>query len=147
VKNLVPKEMWMQRYDQINDFEKYLYENNIRIIKLFLYISKQEQEKRLLARLLEPHKNWKFSIDDLVERQYWDKYMIAYEDILNKTSTEYAPWYVIPADNKWSRNIAVAKIMVDTLEKLKLKWPNPSPDIQKYVKIAKKIGKLPPVVD
>jgi PPK2 family polyphosphate:nucleotide phosphotransferase len=147
VKNLVPKEMWKQRYDQINDFERYLSENNIRILKLFLYISKQEQEKRLLARLLEPHKNWKFSIDDLIERQYWDKYMIAYEDMLNKTSTTYAPWYVIPADNKWFRNIAVAKIMVDALEKLKLNWPNPAPEVQKYVTIAKKIGKLPPIPD
>ena len=108
---------------------------------------KQEQEKRLLARLLEPHKNWKFSIDDLIERQYWAEYMAAYEDMLNKTSTKCAPWYVIPADNKWFRNIAVAKIMVDAMQKLKLKWPDPSPEIQKYIAIAKKTGKLPPVPD
>jgi len=97
--------------------------------------------------LLEPQKNWKFSIDDLIERQYWDKYMIAYEDMLNKTSTKYAPWYVIPADNKWFRNISVAKIMVQALEELELKWPDTSPEIQKYVTIAKKTGKLPPVSD
>ena len=147
VKNLVPKEMWKKRYDQINNFEQYLYDNNIRILKIFLHISKQEQEKRLLARLLEPHKNWKFSIGDLIERQYWSKYMIAYEEMLNKTSTKYAPWYVIPADNKWFRNIAVAKIMVQALEELELKWPDTSPEIQKYVTIAKKTGKLPPVPD
>jgi PPK2 family polyphosphate:nucleotide phosphotransferase len=145
VKNLVPKEKWKQRYNQINDFERYLSENNIHVLKLFLHISKQEQEKRLLMRLLEPHKNWKFSIDDLIERKNWSKYMAAYEDMLNKTSTKHAPWYVIPADNKWFRNIAVAKIMVDALEKMNLKWPNPSPEIRKYVTIAKKMGKLPPV--
>jgi PPK2 family polyphosphate:nucleotide phosphotransferase len=145
VKNLVPKEVWKKRYTQINNFERYLYENNIHILKIFLHISKEEQEKRLLARLLEPQKNWKFNIDDLVERGNWDEYMNAYEDMLNKTSTPYAPWYVIPADIKWFRNITVARIIVDMLENLKLKWPSPSPDIDKYIEIAKKTGKLPQI--
>ena len=143
VKNLVPKEMWKKRYRQINDFELYLQENNIRMVKLFLHISKQEQERRLLSRLLEPHKNWKFSIDDLTERHYWNDYMDAYEDMLNKTSTPYAPWYVIPSDNKWFRNVAVAKILVDVFQQLKLQWPEPFPEIKKYINYAKRHGKLP----
>jgi PPK2 family polyphosphate:nucleotide phosphotransferase len=143
VKNFVSKETWMKRYDQINDFEKYLYDNRIWTVKFFLYISKDEQEKRFLDRLMDPKKNWKFSPYDLQERQNWDAYIEAFEDMLARTSTEYAPWYVIPGNKKWFRNIAVARIMVDFLERMNLKWPEPSEDTKKLVELAKRNGKLP----
>jgi PPK2 family polyphosphate:nucleotide phosphotransferase len=147
VKNFVPKEVWSARYDQINQFEKYLYDNKIWTVKFFLYISKDEQEKRFLDRLTDPKKNWKVSPYDLAERQNWDAYIEAFEDMLNKTSTEYAPWYVIPGNKKWFRNICVARIMVDLLSRMDLKWPEPSEDTKKLVEIAKKTGKLPTAAD
>lgn len=145
VKNFVPKKVWKRRYDEINDFEEYLYDNRIRIVKFFLYISKEEQEERFLSRLLNSHKNWKFSTADLKERQNWNKYIEAFEDMLNKTSTAHAPWYVIPGDKKWFRNICVAKILCKYLEELDLKWPPASDQTKKLVKMAKRTGKLPPV--
>jgi PPK2 family polyphosphate:nucleotide phosphotransferase len=144
VKKIVPKEAWKARYDQINNFEKNLYDNNVRILKFFLYISKDEQEERFLKRLLNPKKNWKFSFGDLKDRDLWDDYIEAFEDMLNKTSKDYAPWYVIPADKKWFRNIAVAKILVDFLEDLDLKWPKASKDVKDFARMAKKLNKLPP---
>jgi len=107
VKNFVPKEVWSRRYKLINAYEKYLDENNVKVVKFFLYISKEEQEKRFLSRLTDSRKNWKFSVNDLTEREYWDDYIEAFDDMLNNTSTKYAPWYVIPANHKWFRNIAV----------------------------------------
>lgn len=144
VKDLVPEKVWKRRYHQITEFERYLSENNIHVVKLFIHISKKEQEERFLERLLDPKKNWKFSADDLRERQYWGKYMDAFEDMLEETTTDFAPWYIIPGDKKWFRNIAVAEIVLNTLENLPLKYPKPSREVLKFVKIANKTKKLPP---
>lgn len=145
VKHFISDDVCEQRYRQINDFERYLYENRFRILKFFLFISKKEQEKRFLDRLLDPTKNWKFSSNDLVERNHWDDYLKAFEDMLNATSTKYAPWYVIPADNKWFRNLAVAALLYETMADLDLKWPEPSKETLELVKTAKRTGKLPQV--
>ena len=145
VHGLVPKEVWKQRYDQINDFEKYLVENNVMIRKFYLHISKKEQEERILKRLLDPKKNWKFSSADLKERDHWDDYMEAFEDVLSKCSSKMAPWHIVPADKKWYRNYVVAKVLVDTMEGLNMKWPEPSPDVKELARRAQATGKLPPV--
>ncbi|PWT97239.1 MAG: polyphosphate kinase [Terriglobia bacterium] len=129
VHGLVPKSVWSKRYRQINDFERMLSENNVRILKFLLYISKEEQAKRFRQRLEDKRKNWKFSPDDVKERQYWDAYIDAYNDVLEKCSTDYAPWYVIPANKKWFRNLAVAQIVLETLESMKLKSPKPTADL------------------
>jgi PPK2 family polyphosphate:nucleotide phosphotransferase len=128
VHGLVPKAVWSKRYDQINAFERGLAENGVRILKFFLHISKEEQKKRLEARLADPSKRWKFSLRDVEERERWDSYMAAYEDALTKCSTPWAPWYVIPSDKKWFRNLAVSSILVDSLERLKMRFPRPSID-------------------
>jgi len=143
VHNFVPKDTWKARYDQINNFEKYLFENKIIIRKFYLHISKKEQEERMMKRLLDPKKNWKFSGTDLKERQYWEDYMGAFEDVLMKTSTKSAPWYIIPSDKKWYRNIAVAKIIVEAMSELPMKWPEPSPDVKALAEKARATGKLP----
>jgi len=145
VHGLVPKDVWKQRYDQINDFEKYLADNNVIIRKFYLHISKKEQEERILKRLLDPKKNWKFCAADLKERNYWDDYMEAFEDVLTKCSTKSAPWYIVPADKKWYRNYVVANVLVDTMEGLDMKWPEPSPDVKELARRAQATGKLPPV--
>jgi PPK2 family polyphosphate:nucleotide phosphotransferase len=124
VRNLVPKAVWGKRYDQINAFERLLAENGALILKFFLHISKDEQRQRLQARLDDPKKCWKFKQDDLEQRKYWGAYMRAYEDVLSKTSTEWAPWYVVPADQKWYRNYLVGSILVEALEGLRLEYPN-----------------------
>ncbi len=129
VHNLVPKKVWAQRYDEINEFERMLTNSGTRIIKFLLYISKEEQAERFRLRLEDKSKNWKFSPDDLKEREFWDQYLDAYTDVLRKCSTEYAPWYVIPANRKWFRNLAVSQIMVDTLESMDLKYPKPAADL------------------
>ena len=108
----VNKNIWKQRYQQINDFEKYLYENGIIIIKFFLHVSKEEQKERFLKRIEDPAKNWKFSMGDIEERKYWDDYQIAYEEAISATSKKHAPWYVIPADKKWFMRLAVSEIIV-----------------------------------
>jgi PPK2 family polyphosphate:nucleotide phosphotransferase len=143
VKNLVPKEVWKARFDEINNFEQFLTNNNIHVIKFFLFISKKEQEERFLKRLLDSRKNWKFSDADLKERKNWDKYLKAFDDMLEKTSTADAPWYIIPGDHKWFRNICVAKLLVKKLEDINPKWPKASERVKKLVKQAKKTGKLP----
>src|SRR5579872_6889589 len=125
VHNLVPKSVWSKRYDQINHFEQMLTENGVVILKFLLYIGKDEQAKRFQARLDDKTKNWKFSEADVKEREYWDQYMEAYDDMLGKCSTEYAPWYVIPANRKWFRNLAVSEIVAQTLEEMGLKYPKP----------------------
>jgi PPK2 family polyphosphate:nucleotide phosphotransferase len=145
VHGLVPKEVWKQRYDQINDFEKYLAENNVVIKKFYLHISKKEQEERILKRLLDPKKNWKFSAADLKERDHWDDYMEAFEDVLSKCSTKSAPWHIVPANKKWYRNYVVARVLVDAMEGLNMKWPEPSPDVKELARRAQATGKLPPV--
>ncbi len=129
VHNLVPKAVWEKRYDQINDFERILAENGTVILKFFLHISKEEQKKRLQARLDDPRKHWKFNPADLKERMLWDEYMTAYEDAINRCSTEWAPWYVIPSDHKWYRNLIVARVIVDTLERLDMHFPKPEEDL------------------
>lgn len=133
VHNYVPKEVWSKRYDQINAFEKLLAENGTTILKFFLHISKDEQKERLQARLDDPTKHWKFSVGDLGERKLWDDYQSAYEDALNKTSTEHAPWYVVPANRKWYRDLVISKVLVETLEGLKMKYPEPKDDLSGVV--------------
>ena len=131
VHGLVPKSVWQKRYRQINDFERMLSESGVRIVKFLLYIGKEEQAKRFRLRLDDKGKNWKFSLDDIREREYWDDYIAAYNDVLEKCSTAYAPWHVIPANRKWFRNLAVAQVLVETLESMKLKYPKPTADLSK----------------
>jgi PPK2 family polyphosphate:nucleotide phosphotransferase len=129
VHSLVPKSVWKKRFDQINDFERMLADEGTTILKFFLHISRDEQRERLQARLDDPTKRWKFEHGDLAERKLWNDYMRAYEDVLDKTSTEYAPWTVVPADRKFMRDFLVAGAVVKALEKLKMKYPDP-PDVQ-----------------
>lgn len=128
VHKLVPKPVWSERYEQINAFEKLLTDNNVTIVKFFLHISKDEQKQRLEARLQDPDKNWKFTPSDLAERKRWNDYMEAFEDALTKCSTPWAPWYVIPANKKWFRNLAVSQILVETLEEINPRFPKPAFD-------------------
>ena len=123
VHELVPKAVWQKRYDQINAFERMLHENGTVILKFFLHISQEEQRNRLQDRVDDPTKCWKFQHGDLEERKFWKDYMRAYEDALSKTSTEWAPWYIVPANQKWYRNHLVASTVADTLDKLRLKYP------------------------
>ena len=125
VHDLVPADEWKLRYDQINDFERMLAETGTTILKFFLHISKKEQRERLQARLDDPTKHWKFEHGDLEERKLWDDYQKAYQDAIRKTSTKWAPWYVIPADRKWFRDYVIADIIIKTLEKLDMKYPQP----------------------
>lgn len=118
--------IWQRRYEQINAFEKYLFENGIIVLKFFLNVSKEEQKKRFLERIDQPEKNWKFSTADVKERAFWDIYQTAYEDCLNHTSTEWAPWFVIPADAKWFARLTVSEIIVRTLKQLNLRYPEVS---------------------
>ncbi|MBN2579730.1 MAG: polyphosphate kinase 2 family protein [Pirellulales bacterium] len=130
VHKLVPKEVWSPRYEQINRFERLLAsENNTTILKFFLYISKEEQLARFKQRLDDPLRQWKISDSDYKEREYWDGYIEAFEDVLNKTSTEYAPWFVIPANHKWFRNLAVSQIIRRTLKNMNMKLPPPTVDL------------------
>ena len=121
--SLVTDDIWEQRFQDIHSFERYLWRNGIIVRKFFLNLSKQEQEKRFLDRLDHPEKNWKFSSADVRERQYWHEYMKAYEDMIIQTACDHAPWYVIPADNKWFTRVAVAAAVVETLEDLNLAYP------------------------
>jgi PPK2 family polyphosphate:nucleotide phosphotransferase len=130
VHKLVPEEEWSKRYDLINDFERLLVtENNTTILKFFLHISKEEQLSRFKKRLEDPTHNWKISELDYREREYWKEYKEAYEDLLHKTSTEHAPWFVIPSDHKWFRNLAISKIITNQLEHLGMKPPVPTADL------------------
>ena len=133
VHNLVSKEIWRKRYHQINDFEQMLTENGVTILKFFLHISKEEQKKRFEARIEDSSRNWKLSLPDFEERQHWDDYTEAYEEALHRCSTKWAPWYVIPANKKWFRNYLVAELVVQALDRMRLKYPPPSVDISKVV--------------
>ena len=124
VKNLVPENIWRKRYAMINEFEQTLTLNSTTILKFYLHISKAEQKKRLESRLKQPEKRWKFSIGDVNERKYWDHYMEAYQDAINKCSTASAPWYVIPANRKWYRNLAIARTIADTLDAINPRFPD-----------------------
>jgi PPK2 family polyphosphate:nucleotide phosphotransferase len=117
---------WEERYEDINAFERHLDRNGTKIVKFFLYVSKAEQKRRFLARLDQPHKEWKFNAADVAERARWDEYMTAFDDALSATSTPWAPWYVIPADHKWLTQALVAAVLVDTIHALDLRWPEVS---------------------
>jgi PPK2 family polyphosphate:nucleotide phosphotransferase len=134
VHDLVPKEIWSRRYDRINAFESGLVDDRTHILKFFLHISKGEQLKRFKDRLDDPAKQWKISESDYKERTHWDDYTRAYEDALSRCSTEHAPWFIIPSDHKWFRNLAVARIVVEHLEGLKMTFPPPSVDIHQIRK-------------
>jgi len=136
---LASKEIWKHRYDDINAMERYLVRNGIVVLKFFLNLSKQEQKRRLLDRIDTPEKNWKYSAADLQERAFWDQYRTAYEEMLNHTSTEWAPWYVIPADHKWFTRGAVAHFIISTLESLKLSYPKVSKEQKAALAQAKKL--------
>ena len=128
VHSLVPKAVWKKRYEQINAFERMLADEGTTLLKFFLHISREEQRERLQARLDDPTKRWKFQHGDLAERKLWDDYTHAYEEVLEKTSTRWAPWQVVPADRKFMRDFLVAGAIVKALEKLKMKYPDP-PDV------------------
>jgi polyphosphate kinase 2 (PPK2 family) len=131
VHDMVPKKVWSERYEQINEFERILHQNNVRIMKLFLHISKDEQKKRFMERIDDPDKRWKISQADFDERKFWDEYVEAYEDALTRCNTKRAPWFIIPADKKWFRNLAVSHIIVETLEEMGLKFPPATIDVKK----------------
>jgi PPK2 family polyphosphate:nucleotide phosphotransferase len=131
VRELVPRTVWAKRYQQINDFERMLSENGVTILKFFLHISRAEQKERLLARLEDPAKHWKFSEGDLGERALWDAYTAAYRDALRKCSTPWAPWYIVPADKKKVRDYLVARAVVDTLTRMAPRYPKPDGDLEK----------------
>jgi PPK2 family polyphosphate:nucleotide phosphotransferase len=129
VHDLVPKKVWSKRYEQINDFERRLHENGTQILKFFLHISKEEQLERFKDRLDDPTRHWKISEADYSERKYWSDYEAAFQDAISKCNTEQAPWFVIPSDHKWFRNLAISEIIVETMEELDFKLPPASVDI------------------
>ncbi|MGA7227104.1 MAG: polyphosphate kinase 2 family protein [Acidimicrobiia bacterium] len=133
VKGLAPEEVWRRRFRHIVEFERMLTDEGTSVVKLFLHISKEEQRERLQARLDEPDKRWKFSKGDLDDRGLWDDYMEAFEEAITRTSTSYAPWYVVPADRKWYRNLVVSKILIETLERMAPGYPPPEADLDGLV--------------
>ena len=135
---LVSKQIWKDRYRDIASFERYLTRNGIVIRKFFLNVSKEEQKRRFLERLKQPEKNWKLSASDVRERERWDDYMAAYEDMIAHTASEHSPWYVVPADNKWFTRVVVAEVIVETLESLKLTYPKVDAAQRKELKVAMK---------
>ncbi len=134
VHNLAPKNVWEKRYEHIRQFEKMLTDEGTTILKFFLHIDLKEQAERFLDRVQNPEKNWKFNPGDLDERNRWEDYTHAYEDMLNKTSTSYAPWYVVPANKKWYRNLVIANVLVDKLKKLDMRFPAAIEDMDTYHK-------------
>ena len=129
VDNLVPESVWRPRYDHINNFERLLFDSGTTILKFYLHISREEQRDRFQERVDDISKNWKFSFDDLEKRKQWDDYMNAYEEMLEQTSTEYAPWYIIPANQNWYRNFAIEQVIVGALNGLDPKFPSPVGDL------------------
>lgn len=138
-KSAMDEHIWKRRFEEINNFEKYLVNNGIIILKFFLNVSKEEQKKRFLERIDRPEKNWKFSSNDAKERAFWDDYMKAYEDMFNHTSTEHAPWYIIPADRKWFTRLAVSVVIDEKLKSLNLKYPTISDEARIELMKAKEI--------
>jgi len=134
VHNMVPKEVWSKRYDEINAFEEQLTNNGTHILKFYLHIDKEEQLARFKDRLDDPKRHWKISESDYAEREYWGEYQKAYEEAIGKCSTRNAPWYIIPSDHKWFRNLAVSQILVQTLESLNMKFPKPTVNIEEIKK-------------
>jgi PPK2 family polyphosphate:nucleotide phosphotransferase len=135
---LVTKDIWDERFKDIRAFERYLTRNGVIVRKFFLNVSKKEQRKRFLSRIEEPEKNWKFSASDIEERGYWDDYMAAYEDMIRNTATKRAPWYVVPADNKWFTRVVVAAAVIEALESLDLAYPKVSDAKLKSLAAAKR---------
>jgi PPK2 family polyphosphate:nucleotide phosphotransferase len=132
VKGLVPEERWRSRYDSINDFERMLAREGTTIVKFFLHISKDAQMERFRERLEREDKHYKFSANDIRERRHWDAYQEAYEEAINHTSTEWAPWYMVPADHKWYRNLVVARTVATVLEEMNPRWPEPEEDLESF---------------
>jgi PPK2 family polyphosphate:nucleotide phosphotransferase len=132
VHELVSKEVWEKRYEHIRNFEHMLADEGTLILKFFLHISPDEQRQRLIDRIDDPQKNWKFNAGDLDERKLWPEYMHAFEDAISETSTDFAPWYIIPANHKWYRDYVVSKIIVEALKKLDMGYPKPAEDLEKY---------------
>jgi PPK2 family polyphosphate:nucleotide phosphotransferase len=130
VHDLVPKKVWSRRYEHINDFEKMLYDNGTHILKFYLHIDPEEQLERFKKRIDDPARHWKISDGDYAERPYWDAYTAAFEDALGKCSSEHAPWFIIPSNHKWFRNLAISRIVAEVLESLKMKFPEPTVDIE-----------------
>ncbi len=135
--HLKGEDIWKRRYEEINNFEKYLTDNGMVVLKFFLHVSKEEQKKRFLERIEEPEKNWKFSANDVLERRYWGAYMDAYEEMFNHTSTPWAPWYIIPADHKWFTRFAVVSVINHTIEGLNLAYPSVSEEQKEALQKAK----------
>jgi PPK2 family polyphosphate:nucleotide phosphotransferase len=129
VHDLVPKNVWKKRYEQINNFEQMLADEGTTILKFYLHIDLDEQKERLQARLDDPTKHWKFNVSDLAERKLWGDYTQAYEDMLSQTSTEWAPWYIVPANHKWYRDLVISSVLVETLESLKMSYPEQKDDL------------------
>jgi PPK2 family polyphosphate:nucleotide phosphotransferase len=134
---LITRDIWQERFEDIRHFEQYLTHNGVVVRKFFLHLSKKEQKRRFLERIETPEKNWKFSAADMNERGYWDEYQAAYEDMIRHTATEEAPWYVVPADNKWFTRAVVAAAVIETLASLDLKYPEVGPDKLKEIAAAK----------
>jgi PPK2 family polyphosphate:nucleotide phosphotransferase len=130
--------IWKQRFDEINNFEKYLFNNGVIVLKFFLNVSKSVQKRRFLERIESPEKNWKLSVSDVRERAFWDDYMDAYEQVFNHTSTEFAPWYIVPADRKWFTRLVVADIICQKLQELNLQYPQMSEEHKQQLLAAKK---------
>jgi PPK2 family polyphosphate:nucleotide phosphotransferase len=137
--SLVTKQIWMERYEDINGMERYLTRNGIGIRKFFLHVSREEQKKRFLERLEDPHKNWKFSVADARERNRWDEYMDAYEQMIRHTSSKQAPWFVVPADNKWFTRLVVAAAAIDALEDMDLAFPKIGAEKRKELQAVREI--------
>jgi len=137
--SLCGKNLWEERFEDIRCFERHMARSGTVIRKFFLHVSKKEQKKRFLERLDEPEKNWKFSASDIHERKYWDEYQDAYEDMIRNTSTEHAPWYVVPADNKWFTRLVISTVLVDTLESLHLGYPKVDEEKKEQLEAAKKV--------
>jgi PPK2 family polyphosphate:nucleotide phosphotransferase len=135
--NLNPKDIWKQRFEDISNFERYLAHNGVLVLKFFLYVSKKEQRQRFLERLEDPAKNWKFSINDVHEREHWDEYMKAYEQTIRHTASKYAPWYVVPADKKWFTRLVVASAIVENMHALDLDYPSLGKEELKALETAK----------
>lgn len=136
---LVGDNIWDERYEQIMNWEKYLYQNGFPMIKIFLHVSKKEQQQRLIDRIINKQKNWKFAVSDITERKYWDEYQKFYGEMISKTSTDYAPWYIVPADNKWFTRYVVAHIVIRELQKLKPKFPELSPEVVRQLERFKEL--------
>lgn len=136
---LIKDDIWEKRYRQIRDWEKYLTENGFPVLKIFLHLSKNEQKKRLIDRIVTKQKNWKFSLSDIQERQYWNRYQKVYGEVISATTTKYAPWYIVPADNKWYTRYVVSQIVLEKLRRINPKFPKLSPEVEEQLEQFRKL--------